>query len=275
MKPIILSVLFLSLISISHAQVTDWKQLELKGKVKSLKAQETYRYKPAGKWTEWEKTYGRNYLFNNSGRKTEYHEFKADGTSGYKILYSYNLKEKKADVSYFGKDDKPTIKKTHILDAKGNMMEEIEYTREGTLDRRYAYTYDEKGNMTSMTGFKADGKMSSKTTWIYDSKGKLTDWTLETPGYATSYKKFVHDEKGNMKEEIWYNGNKEITFRFVRSYDAQGNKIEELKYKDGDKLLDMSKWRYEYDKTGNWTKRTQSTSDGADFHIEERTISYF
>lgn len=275
MKSIIFFVLSMSFAAVSGAQTTDWKRLDLKGKVKSLKTQETYRYKPSGVWTEWAKTYGRTYLFNNTGYNTEFKEFIADGSMSYKIMYTYNLKEKKTELSYFDKDSKPTTKTVYILNDKGQKTEELLYTKEGKLNWRYTYAYDDKGNNINRTGYKTDGTLSSTYTWIYDSKGNPTDLKVETPGYATSSKKYAYDDKGNMKEEIWYNGQGGIDFRFIRAYDANGNKTEELKYKGQDKLLDKVTWRYEYDKPGNWTKRTQATSDGIDFHIEERTIIYY
>ena len=78
-----------------------------------------------------------------------------------------------------------------------------------------------------------------------------------------------------MSEETWLDGDKRMTFRFVRSYDDKGNMIEESKYNESNIFRDKTTWKYEYDKNGNWTKRTQYTSDGVDFNVDERVIVYY
>ena len=271
---IVFSVIIGLLFQYSHAQ-HNWRDLGLKGKVKSLKTQETYRYKKNGvDFTPWEKTYARNYLFDNTGRYTEFEEINADGTGGYRIRYNNKVKEKKVEESYFNKDDKPTITKINTLDEKGRMIGQREFTAAGQPDRYYVYTYDLKGNMITMTGKKPDGTIISTYNWTYDDKNQKTGLKLETPGYANSYQDYRYDARGNQVEERWYDGKKELSFRFERVYDDKGNKIEESKYK-GMVFRDKITWKYEYDKQGNWTKRTQFTAEGEDFQVVERVITYF
>lgn len=260
----------------THAQAkTDSKQMGLKGKVKSVKLLENYRYKEQGKFTNWGVLYNRQYNFDNTGRYTEFIENKADGSFYYKTVYTYLPKEKKAEISYVYNEGQKASRKIWSYNAKAQKTEEQEYTKDGVKSWRYTYAYDDKGNMTVMTGYRHDGTMSSKTTWTYDAKGNMLTYLVETPGYANSSRKYVYDNKGNMKEEIWYNGEDEVEFRFVRSYDAQGSVVEELKYRGMDDLRDKTTWQFVYDSKGNWTKRTQFTSDGVDFSIAERTISYY
>lgn len=276
MKSVLAFMLAMVVVTGINAQSkNDWYDMQLKGKVKSIKTKETHRYKKNGVFTEWEKSYSRLTQFNPTGFRTEYTEYYANDSISYKITYKYNGRDKTAELSYFDKLLKPTVKKTHKLDDKGRLSEILEYSRDGELDRRYAYAYDDRGNLAEVIYYKKDGTLGNKTTYKYDDKNNRTEWKLETPGYATSSRKFIHDDKGNMTEETWHNGKGEIDFRFVRTYDANGNKIQELKYKGATQLLDMTKWNYEYDKKGNWIKKIDLTSDGIDFHTEERTIVYY
>lgn len=254
---------------------TDWEQLSLKGKVKSLQTKQTHRYKNKGVFTPWENSYGYLTRFNTTGYHTEYNEFLANDSLNYRITYTYIPKEKKAELRYFNKELKPTIHKTYLYDTKGNHIDQLEYAIDGQQDRRYMYTYDDRGNVLTITGYKKDGSISSKTTYQYDNKNRRTDYLLETPGYANSSRKFVYDDKGNLVEEFWYNGKGATDFRFVRSYDAQGNKIEETSYKGNGQPVGTTRYTYEYDKKGNWTKKTDLTEDGTDFHTETRTITYY
>lgn len=251
--------------------------MNLKGKVKSVTVKQDYRYKKDGvNFTPWEKQFTTIYQFNSAGRYSEYQQLFANGTQYYWVSYSYDLKAKKGEQAFFDKENKPTIKKGVTFDDKGKILEMIEYTKEGKPDRSYKYLYDAKGNNTELLYYAANGTMGSKTSWLYDAKGNKTEMTVETPGYADSFKKYSYDAKGNLTEESWLDGQKKLTFRFVRSYDDKANMIEEVKYKgDSNTQHDKATWKYEYDKQGNWTKKTQYTNDGVDFNIEERTITYY
>ncbi|MBN8783601.1 MAG: hypothetical protein J0G98_11090 [Terrimonas ferruginea] len=271
----LLIALLLTFALSANAQKTAWNELGLKGKVKSLQIKQTHRYKKNGVFTPWENSYGYLTKFNSTGYRTEYNEFLGNDSLSYRITYTYTPKEKKADLTYFSKELKPTIKKKYLYDDKGRHIDQLEYTMEGELDRRYTYKYDDRGNLIEISGYKKDGTLSSKTTYTYDSKNNKTDYLMETPGYANSYRKFVYDEKGNPVEETWLNGRKEVDFKFVRLFDAKGNKIQETNYKQGTKLIGTTRWIYEYDAKGNWTKKTDVTEDGVDFHTETRTIIYY
>lgn len=253
---------------------TDWKKDQLKGKVKSITHLENYRYQKDGKYTEWGILYNKKYTFDNTGRYTEYTELTSTGALSYKIKYAYNAKEKKATVSYFDKDEKPTIKKIWSYTNSGQLAQIQEYNKENRADWRYVYTYNNNGNRVLMESYRPDSTLYSKTTYSFDAKGNETGYLLQTPGYANSGRSYIYDDKGNRTEETWLNGKNEADFRFVNKYDAYGNMTEQQKYRQG-KLSDTTTWKYEYDSKGNWTKRTQYSSDGVEFDIAERKIEYY
>ncbi|MDF2381274.1 hypothetical protein JMG10_07345 [Nostoc ellipsosporum NOK] len=268
-------ILLLFSLTVNAQKKNDWDNLDLKGKVKSIRIKQTHRYKKDGVFTPWENSYGSLTTFNNTGYRTEYNEFYGNDSLSYKITYTYNLKEKRADLAYFNKDLKPTITKRYFYNSKGYQIDQLEYTIDGKFDRRYAYKYDERDNLTEISSYKNDGSLYSKTTYTYDNKNNLTFYLVETPGYANSSRKYVYDDKGNAVEETWHDGRGVTTFKFVRKFDAKGNKIQETKYKGGDKLIGTTKWTYEYDAKGNWIKKTDLTEDSIDFHTETRTIIYY
>lgn len=270
-------ILFVTCFAISATSQTntDWKLNQLKGKVKSFTLLENYRYKKEGTFTEWGILNNKKYTFDNAGRYTEYVELTKTGSLYYKIKYTYQTKEKKATISYFDKDEKPTVKKLWSYNSKGQIIEMLDYTKDNKADWRYVYTYNTNGNRVMMESLRPDSTLYSKTTYRFDAKGNETGYLLETPGYANSSRKYSYDEKGNKTEEIWLDGKNEVVFRFVRLYDANGNVTEELKYKGPDKQVDKTTWKFEYDTKGNWIKRTQYTSDGVEFDIAERTITYY
>lgn len=266
----------IAIVSTATAQNNDWKQLELKGKVKSVKIDDKHRYKKDGvNFTQWENMFGYYYQFNTAGRYTEVQQFFGDGSLNYKTVYNQDPKTKKAELSLFDKDGKPNGRKSHRFNDGGNLSEIVEYLKDGKFNRRYVFTYNDNGKTTSTIYYKADSTLGSTTSWTYSKDGREVDWQLETPGYATSYKKYRYNAKGNLIEELSYDKKKEVDLRIVLSYDVQGNKIEEAKYKGLEKFLHKTTWTYEYDKAGNWTKRTQHDGDGIEFRIEVRTIVYY
>lgn len=272
MKYFIISLLAFS--SGAFGQNNDLKQMGLKGNIKSITTQDMFRSNKSGVWTEWVKAAGGVTHFNSNGNKTEFQQLKADGSLILKTTFTYQLATKKIEVADFDKDLKPTTKTIFTLNDKGQQSEEVQYSSEGKLGLRRTYEYDEKGNNIKQTQFRADGSLASTKAFVYDSKGNVTKLTQEYQGSPASTKKFVYNESGQLIEEISYDDKGNIDFRFERSYDLNGNKKEEIKYKRSERLS-VQIWKYEYDKTGNWTKKTQSGGDEMATHIVERTIVYY
>lgn len=277
MRSIALLFIFLIVAGLASAQANnDLKTMSLKGKVKSVTNRQNYRYRKDGVFTPWEKQYTDIYQFNTTGFYSGYQQLFANGTQYYRIDYSYDMKAKKGEQAYFDKLNQATIKKEITYDDKGKLLELIEYNKDGVKDRGYKYVYNERGDNSELIYYKQPNVVGSSTFYLYDEKGCMTDVVVKTPGYANSSKKYVYDSKGNMIEETWFDGQKQPTFRFVRTYDDKGNKIEEVKYKGQNTTVhDRSTWKYEYDKQGNWTKRTQYTEDGTDYNVDERVITYY
>lgn len=273
---IVLALLFITAFH-ANAQQTDWKDMQLKGKVKSLTIQGTSRgfIYPKNAYTAWSKKNTEVYMFNNTGIKTAYQVFDTSNNLSYSIKYSYNTPERKMDMQYFDKTDKPTSKEIWLYNAKNQRTERQVYTNDAALLERYTYDYDNKGNNITETAYKPDGKVIATTTYTYDDKGNKTSMFSESSIYTTNYK-YSYDDKGNNTGEIHYNKNNEIEFRYVRTYDAQGNIIQQSQYKS-DSNIEWAKttWSYVYDKKGNWIKRTASDMQDNALGTTERIITYY
>lgn len=275
MKLILTCLSFLLFVVAAGAQTgMDRKDWNLKGKVKTLKWQDSYRSKKSGVWGEWGHSASRTFEFTAGGNITEFQEFLAYGGLSYKTVYVYNVSEKKIESSHFGGDLKLTATTTIILNDRRQKIEQLTYATDGKLNSRVTYDFDDKGNNIKSITYKADGSLSNTHTSMYDSKGNMTGSKLETPGYPTSSMKFVYDDKGMLIEEILYDKDGVAKFRYERSYDEKGNITTEIKYK-GKEMLELTGWRYEYDKRGNWIKKTKLDVDRMDFHVQERTIVYY
>ncbi len=125
-----LSIVVLALLTIASCSVsqnkerkkTDLDEMDLKGKVKSVKESE---YKAVNKFGEIEKGEVQRepvYLFNTEGNITELAEYNSDGSLDKKWIYKY--------------------------DDKGNKVERAWYESDGSLNQKYTYEYeyDKQGN---------------------------------------------------------------------------------------------------------------------------------
>ena len=84
-------------------------------------------------------------------------------------------------------------------DDKGNMIEEIEKNRNGTIINSREYKYDEKGNM--IESIKKNGEIIEFFEYKYDDKGSVVEAIGSDPrekngNFLNIYYKY--DDKGNM-----------------------------------------------------------------------------
>jgi replication-associated recombination protein RarA len=71
---------------------------------------------------------------------------------------------------------------------------------------------------------------------------------------------FKYDEKGNMIEGdfyMTYMSNSSLIEKSIYKYNDKGNEIERNHYKSDSSLGDNDTYKYDYDKTGNWLKKTE------------------
>ena len=276
MKATLFFLLSLQTLFVNAQTKTDWEKDGLKGKVKSIKTDWTYRYKKDGKnFTPWKVEDGNLKTFSAKGQamSIQYLKEGKDMTSTSKYIYtpatnSYEIKGYSADGRMYGS----TLYKT---DVKGNILEEIRLDSAGQLRDSYKYTYDGKGNQLGYGSYAKDGKLRGRTLYTYNSLGQKTENKTETTGYATSYIMYEYDAKGNVSMENHPPLANLPGIKFERFYDDKNNKIREVKYITTKPKSYTSTWVYEYDSKGNWIKQTEYSDEGEPYSVYERTIVYY
>jgi hypothetical protein len=93
----------------------------------------------------------------------------------------------------------------------------------------YELTYDEKGNMLS-NDFYRDGKFMYGYTYTYDEDGNCTS---ERADGELQYESVYTNNGQNVTTTTYKNGD-EISSIIEYEYDAQGNELHYIKYKNGD-----------------------------------------
>lgn len=190
------------------------------------------------------------------------------------------------------------------------------YNEQGNLIKTESYDY--RGNPSDITvyGYLDGDRVSHSNSIDYEyNPPPMMIAAAAAPGQAKpkydprySYKfKFKYDEKGNLKEKVWYSNDGALWMRYTYNYkgnqkeeliydengalnqkslytlDDKGNEIEEINYEIKDNSVsDKYSYSYEFDAKGNWIKKTTSewvTKDGKSqlvpSNVTYRTITYY
>lgn len=136
-------------------------------------------------------------------------------------------------------------------DAKGNRVEQRDTKTDAVsplFNFTQLYKYDEKGQMIERTSLRGNGTLMYRYLFKYDDKGNRTEWIqIGANGLMVGRVTYKFDEKNNLVEEI--------------SHDS--NNIPKATYT----------YTYEFDKKGNWTRRTKLENNTA-IEIKERNYNY-
>jgi len=193
-----------------------------------------------------------------------------------------------------------TLSYFNHFDKQGNKIEDIKYSPDGKVDKKYEYLYNKFGQRTEQNQYTSDEKLSRKITYKYDEKGNITeDNSYSSEGKLEKKFTYKYDEKGNVIEDMSFDSNNKLQKKFTHSYDNTGNKIENNRYSAQGTLdkkinykyniymdvieeiftnIDGSKvnyyYEYKYDKKNNWTEKT-SCKEKEIISIITREIKYY
>ena len=78
-------------------------------------------------------------------------------------------------------------------DQKGNVIDDIQYKSDGTVDKHQSFKYDSKNNKIEEVDYLPDGKLDKKTVYTYDAYGNKTEKsTYDALGKLKNQKKFSY-----------------------------------------------------------------------------------
>lgn len=141
--------------------------------------------------------------------------------------YSYNEKGKPLKMLRI-KNDKDTLVVDFLIDANGNVAEEIEKTPHG---KHYYYYYNEKKQLTDIVRYNIISKaMKPDFVFEYNDKGQLAQMITVEEGVTNSY----YNEKGAANYYTW---------RYF--YNDEGLRIIEKCFSRGTKLMGYVEYEYE------------------------------
>jgi len=86
----------------------------------------------------------------------------------------------------------------------------------------------------------------------------------------------LYDKNGKVIQTYMFDQHQNPVFTWAYDYDKEGNVKEESLYNAVAVLISHSKFLYEFDKNGNWIRRTTISADKNEpIQMVERKIIYF
>lgn len=160
---------------------------------------------------------------------------------------------------------KDTIFNTYFYDKAGNLTQVENGTNLRVLS---AYEYDSANRKIRDLIFNEGGAGTRDIVYKYDKKGNLAEELVNDPYTRNRKKVYTYDKENHLvKLEVADNNGPQYTEEI--KYDKNGRKVEEIHTEtDANEII-----RYEYDKSGHLTKRTQANIiDGKE--TITRTVKY-
>lgn len=193
-------------------------------------------------------------------------------------------------------------------DPKGNMTKEVIHL-DSPRRTEINYHYDKDGNRSESINM--EGSLRPLTHRVYGVERRVNIGSGGGDQIRLVRRTFKHDADGRRVEEVIYGNNNdrsttiyggraisgiykftydpkgqmiEITYseagvvlnKWVNTYDDSGNVTEMAKYSEVGRLLLKESYKYEFDSTGNWIKRTTSKwkERGSKSYFEPEEVTY-
>jgi len=261
-------------------------ELDLKGKVRSIKR---YSYEVSSKFGEIIKgrvIEAKESFYNPEGNKTEIIEYDDNGKLTQKDEFSYNSQnlikisietnlqfDIKDTLSYnysYYKPDK--IKEIKILKSNGSLKNKILYNEQDYVKEDIVY--------------RANGKPFIGNSYLYDSTGNKIEMkrTYYRKDIRTSKIEFSYNKNNNIAKQTEYKQDGSILKTIIYEYDTKGNVVKEIPssthyVNDNLEIVeDKSKvtytYKYEFDSKHNWLKKITYIND-MPTNMDIRTIEYY
>lgn len=314
MRNLILLFSFCLLIScnknevISKAKVSvpnfqkNYKTLNVKGNVRSIECTNYQQFVPNSYLSYY--ITKEDYKFDERGNIAEETYYHLNEKFHYRNVYSYDEMNNCIQTKGFDEFGNSTFAQTNFLNEngfvikvqfvepneKGNYISIYDYQTisdsliiynesyqevNETINYHYTKIY-ENDKLVKRIDSSDKFKLVNEMKYKYDSVGNKI-FQSDSNKVQVHIWEFEYDENNNMTR--WMSLIKrvpEMKNEFFKTYDKFGNIIKEVNYKDGN-LNERNSYEavYEYDKVGNWIKRTRFKLNGDKISVLERKIEYY
>ncbi|MCD6013286.1 MAG: hypothetical protein K0Q79_3148 [Flavipsychrobacter sp.] len=141
------------------------------------------------------------------------------------------------------------FRNTFKYDNNGVLVGHNQYNGNGKLEDSTLYQVDVRGNKEDWNRYKSDGTLEWNHNTEYDNQGNRIEWSEYYRGKLKNRHTYKYDDKKNIIEENFYDGDGRIKLKEVFSYDDKGNMTQVIDYNQNGNY--QSRYTYKYDSKGN------------------------
>jgi hypothetical protein len=146
-------------------------------------------------------------------------------------------------ITFVSAQSKKDIRENKIVSETSNTTA-VENGKEVTYKDSYI-VYDKNGNVTEETEYNKDGSIKRKETNKYNAnKDKTEEVVFDGKDKTTRKTTFFYNSGGQKIGEIEYDGSGKIVKQSMITYNANGFKTEKKTYDANKKLLSTKKFTY-------------------------------
>ena len=177
-------------------------------------------------------------------------------------VIEYDIEGNVVSDIFYNEDGSINARSESKYDSEGNEISYVSYNGDGSISYKYEREYDNAGNEVRFVSYKEDESVSNRREYEYDSVGNcIGNIFYNENGEIINSWKTEYDDVGNEVKNITYNGDGSINAWVEYTYDSAGNQISYVSY-NGDGSL-REKDEYEYDSAGNRISEIYYNEDGS------------
>lgn len=170
-------------------------------------------------------------------------------------------------------------------DEQGRPVSSAQYDESGELCQQNVFTYSEEGKLLKKSCFYGEGSPEYATVYVYEEGLLVREDSYNEDEFDFTEKSYEYDENGHVAVTVEYDEEGKVMYRtvdeyddngrlaqrlreepqehdsrtYVYAYDDQGNRVKELTYNFGGKLI--AKSYFTYDVEGRMTEQEDENLD--------------
>lgn len=177
------------------------------------------------------------------------------GDSVEKLVYTYDPKGNRTGEMILERDGQQYPSRLYAYDGARHKTAEAAYHMCGTFSSLRLSTHDAKGQVREDLEYQSRSLL--RHSYSRDDRGRIVEDLLTRNGTLQSATHFTYDQNGRLTEQRLYLADGVLSSVATYQYDERGNKTgEEVIHPAHSSLNSKEVFQYDYDATGNWTKRS-------------------
>ena len=212
--------------------------------------------------------------------RTDFQGVTSQGDLLERLETAYNSKGWRKTMTYVSPEADIIFRSRFKHDGFGlATVEQIVDNNESIIGRTY-YSYDAQNVLKESWVEDVDRQIESRTLYRFDPQGRLAQRTTSDAD-GNIFKREVFYYIGmNVEKKVVFNSKGQKTQEWRYEYDENNEPVSQTlyDYSEDEPEMFITIFQYEYDKQGNWTRRTESElvdGDPVMQYIVTREIEYF